>query len=249
MPPGAAEMAETLLTLAMLFFAGLLRGFTGFGFAIAAMPLLSLLHPPAEVVPVVLLLQLLISLQGLSAAWAVADRPSLARLALGAALATPLGLWALSVLPAAPVRLVIAGLVGLTVAVLGGGFRLRRTPRGPAVLGFGLLAGLCNGLAAMPGPPVIAMYLASPLRAEAARGAMIVLFMLTALAGLLPLALLGRIDGQVLLLGLAGLPVVWAGSALGARLYAGSPEARYRRVALWMLAATGLATASRVFWG
>ena len=230
-------MADIALSLAMLFFAGLLRGFSGFGFAIAAMPLLSLLHPPADVVPVVMLLQLAVSLQGLRGAWAVADKPSLGRLALGAALTTPLGLWALTMLPAAPVRLAIAVLVGLTVAILGGGFSLSRTPRGPLVLVFGAMSGLCNGLAAMPGPPVIAMYLASPMRAEAGRGAMIVLFMLTALAGLLPLALLGRIDGQVALLALAGLPGVWLGSALGAALYARSPDARYRRVALWVLAA------------
>ena len=241
-------MADIAISLAMLFFAGLLRGFSGFGFAIAAMPLLSLLHPPAEVVPVVMLLQLAVSLQGLRGAWAVADKPSLARLALGAALTTPMGLWALAVLPAAPVRLAIAVLVGLTVAILAGGFRLSRTPRGALVLVFGAMSGLCNGLAAMPGPPVIAMYLASPLRAEAGRGAMIVLFMLTALAGLLPLALLGRIDGHIGFLALPGLPVVWLGSALGAALYARSPDERYRRVALWVLAATAVATAARVFW-
>ena len=241
-------MADIALSLAMLFFAGLLRGFSGFGFAIAAMPLLSLLHPPADVVPVVMLLQLAVSLQGLRGAWAVADKPSLGRLALGAALTTPLGLWALTMLPAAPVRLAIAVLVVLTVAILGGGFSLSRTPRGPLVLVFGAMSGLCNGLAAMPGPPVIAMYLASPMRAEAGRGAMIVLFMLTALAGLVPLALLGRIDGQVALLALAGLPGVWLGSALGAALYARSPDARYRRVALWVLAATAAAMAARVLW-
>jgi uncharacterized membrane protein YfcA len=240
-------MAELALTLAMLGFAGLLRGFTGFGFAIAATPLLSLLHPPLEVVPVVLLLQLGISLQGLPNAWKVADRSSLARLAIGAGLATPLGLWALTVLPPAPVRLVIAGLVLLTVAVLGGGFRLARTPRGPVVLGFGVLAGLCNGLAAMPGPPVIAMYLASPLRAEAARGAMILLFMLTAMAGLLPLLLLGQVGRHSLVLALAGLPVVWGASALGAWAYRRSPEARFRRIALGVLATAGLAAAIRVF--
>ena len=62
------------------------------------------------------------------------------------------------------------------------------------------------------------------------------------------LALLGRIDGHVGILAMAGLPVVWLGSALGAALYARSPDERYRRVALWMLAATAVATAARVFW-
>ncbi len=242
-------MVEIVLAIGMLFLAGLIRGFSGFGFAIAAVPLLSLLRPPAEIVAVVLILQLCISLQGVRGAWAVADRPSLARLALGVAIATPLGLWGLSVLPAGPTRLVIAVLVGATVLVLGGGFRLPATPRGLAVVGVGLVSGLCNGLAAMPGPPVIAFYLASPLRAEAGRGAMIVLFLFTSVAGLLPLTLLGHVGRQDWLLAALGLPGVWAGSSLGAWMYRRSPEAQYRRVALWMLGATGVAAAARVVLG
>lgn len=230
----------------MLFVSGLIRGFSGFGFAIAAMPLLTLLAPPAEMVPVVLLLQLAISLQGLRSAWGVADRPSLRWLVPGAALATPLGLAALAWLPGDAVRLVIAGLVGVTVAALAGGLRLARTPRGPAVGLVGLVCGLCNGLAAMPGPPVIAYYLATPLRAEAARGAMIILFLVTSLAGLLPLLLGGEVPVAALGLAAAGLPVVWGGSLLGEWLYRRSPAAGYRRVALGMLAAAGVAAVLRV---
>jgi len=242
-------VAEAALALSMLFLAGLLRGFSGFGFAIAAMPLLSLLRPPAEVVPVVLLLQAAISVQGLRGAWAAADWASLRWMLPGAVLATPLGLAALAMLPAAPVRLVIAGLVFATVAALARGFRLVAMAGPPWALGSGILAGLCNGLAAMPGPPVIAFYLAAPLRAGAGRAAMIVLFLFTSLAGLLPMAALGRVGVESLVLAGLGVAPVWGGSALGAALYARSPEARYRRVALWMLAATGVAAAARVVFG
>ncbi len=242
-------VAEAALALAMLFLAGLLRGFSGFGFAIAAMPLLSLLRPPAEVAPVVLLLQAAISMQGLRGAWGAADWPSLRWMLPGAVMATPFGLAALALLPPAPVRLVIAALVLATVAVLARGFRLAGSASPRAALGVGALAGLCNGLAAMPGPPVIAYYLAAPLRAGAGRAAMIVLFLFTSLAGLVPLALLGRLGLESLVLAGLGVAPVWGGSALGAALYARSPEARYRRVALWMLAATGVAAAARVFLG
>ena len=236
-------MTEHAVGALMLFVSGLIRGFSGFGFAIAAMPLLTLLRPPAEVVPLVLLLQFAISLQGLRGAWAEADFASLRWLAPGALLGTPLGLWALALLPADPVRLVIAALVGLTVAILAGGFRLHRTPVGPAIGLVGLASGLCNGLAAMPGPPVIAYYLAVPLRASAGRAAMILLFLLTAMIGLLLVA--GRIDRPLLAMAAAGLPVVWAGSLLGDWMYRRSAHAGYRRVALWMLGAAGAAAALR----
>lgn len=62
--------------LIMVFLAGLLRGFTGFGFSIAAVPMLSLILAPVQVVPLVLLLQVAITLAGLLAgrAGAAADR-------------------------------------------------------------------------------------------------------------------------------------------------------------------------------
>ena len=48
-----------LLLVAVLgvFAAAVLRGFTGFGFGLAAVPLLSLALPPAKVVPFVVALQ------------------------------------------------------------------------------------------------------------------------------------------------------------------------------------------------
>ena len=43
----------------------------------------------------------------------------------------------------------------------------------------------------------------------------------------------------------AGLPAVWAGSTLGEYLYRRAPEAGYRRAALWILGAAGVAAAAR----
>ncbi|MFZ6763046.1 sulfite exporter TauE/SafE family protein [Pseudoroseomonas sp. WGS1072] len=239
-------MIMALLGLLMVFLAGLIRGFTGFGFSIAAVPLLSLLYPPAEVVPVVMLLQLAISLDGLRGAWALADRASLGLLSLGALLATPLGLWGLAQLPPAPVRLVIAGVVALAVVILAGGRRMTRPPSGGATLAFGLASGLFNGLAGIPGPPVIAYYLASPLATATARASMIVLFLLTSLGALLPLAAMGMVGQASLLSALLGLPAVWAGSWLGTRMFLRSPDARYRRVALAILGGTALLAVARV---
>ena len=47
-----------------VFAASVLRGFTGFGFGLAAVPLLSLALPPARVVPFVVVLQVIIGLAG-----------------------------------------------------------------------------------------------------------------------------------------------------------------------------------------
>lgn len=247
--PDTASLPLLGCGLLMVFLAGVIRGFSGFGFSIAAVPLLSLLFPPVQVVPVVMLLQLFISLDGLRGAWRLADRPSLLRLGLGAVLATPIGLLVLAQLPAAPVRLVIAAIVALTVAILASGRRMVSPLGGWATLGFGLVSGLFNGLAGMPGPPVIAFYLASPLATARARASMIVLFLLTSVAALLPLTAAGLVGLPSLGAAALGLPAVWLGSAFGAWLYRRSPDAHYRRAALVILGATAALAAARVFFG
>ena len=152
---------QITLGLAMIFAAGLIRGFTGFGLSIAAVPLLSLILPPAQAIPIVLLLQLFVSIGGLRDSLRICHWPSVRTLAIGALIATPLGAWALARLPAAPVRIAIAIVVLGAVFVLARGFRFKVEAQ-RLTLPFGLLSGLFNGLAGMPGPPVIAYYLMTP---------------------------------------------------------------------------------------
>lgn len=57
--------SNLIITTTGVFAAALLRGFTGFGFGLAAVPLLSVTLPPAQVVPLVATLQVVIGLGGL----------------------------------------------------------------------------------------------------------------------------------------------------------------------------------------
>lgn len=231
--------------MAMVFVAGLIRGFTGFGFSIAAVPLLSLIMPPAEAVPIVMLLQLGVSSSGMGEAVQICDWRSIRWLAAGAVIASPIGIWGLAHLPAAPVRLVMAGIVALAVVILARGMRLRVTPSPGHVMGFGLVSGLFNGLVGMPGPPVIAFYLASPIGVHAGRASMIVFFLATSLFGLLPLAFLGMLSWTLVIASVIAFPAVWLGSRIGARLYRSAPERGYRIVALSLLVATAVLAAGR----
>jgi uncharacterized membrane protein YfcA len=232
--------------LAMVFAAGLVRGFSGFGLSIAAVPLLSLIMPPAQAVPIVLLLQLFISISGLRAAWTLCDHRATRTLALGALIATPFGAWALAHLPAAPVRGVIAVIVLAAVLVLARGAALPLSQR--ASLPFGLASGLFNGLAGMPGPPVIAYFLMSRTGNQVARASMIVFFLATSVFALVPLAALGLITRASLAAACIGLPVALIGSSLGAAMFNRNPDGHYRLVALCLLTvAAALAAARAVY--
>ena len=229
----------------MVFFAGLLRGYTGFGFSIAAVPLLSLVMPPAAAVPMVVVLQFLVSLNGLPEAIRLVDRPSIGFMAVGAAVGTPLGVLVLNRLDPDLVRLFIAALVGLAVAVLGCGFRFRLAPSGPKLLLVGLASGLSNGMAGMPGPPVIAFYMASPFASNVARASMIVFFLLTAALAAASLGPAGLLTRRVLLPVALGLPLVLAGSWLGGLLFRRTDGSRFQPMALAVLAAAAALAAIR----
>jgi uncharacterized protein len=230
-----------VLELVMVFGSGLIRGFTGFGLSIAAVPLLSLILPPSQAIPIVLLLQLLVSLSGLRASLQICNWAAIRTLAIGALIATPLGVWALARLPAAPVRIAIAAIVFGAVLVLARGFRFK-AKSGRLALPFGLLSGLFNGLAGMPGPPVIAYFLMTPLASAVARASMIIYFLATSIFALAPMAAFGLISRHSLAAAAIGFPVVMIGSTLGGWMFRSSPEAHYRFVALCLLVvAAGLA--------
>lgn len=251
-----AEFSTSQLAFgaAFLFLAGLLRGFTGYGFSIAAVPLLSLIVPPATAVPIVLVLQLLIGANGIGEGIRLCDRRSIGLLAAAAALVTPVGVLLLTQLPPNTVRLCIAAIVAVAVVVLAGGIGPRGNGGGvtpppwtsaPATLLFGGMSGLFNGLAGMPGPPVIAYYLGSGVAKESARASMVILFSLTSIAALVPLAIAGTLTVASGILALAALPLVWVGSSIGGALFRRSSEATYRRTGIVVLSATALLTAAK----
>ena len=146
------------------FLAALLRGFTGFGFVMAAVPLLSLGLPPTRVVPLAILMQIEVGLIDLPVAMRLCDWRSLAWLAPGMVLGTPLGLLVLTSLSAGRARLAIGLLIAGSVAVLAYGVRLPERPSRWLTLGVGMVSGTMSGLAGISGPPVVAYLLALPHR-------------------------------------------------------------------------------------
>src|SRR4051794_30057521 len=152
----AVPFAHLAWIASAVFLGGVLRGFTGFGFAIAATPLLSLVLAPAQAVVMVMLLGLGIGLTDVRTAVTRSSWTSVVPLAVGMAAATPLGVLALTLLSAAHARLAIALVLVAATAILMSGFRFRRLPGPVPATVLGALSGLFNGLAAMPGPPVIA---------------------------------------------------------------------------------------------
>jgi uncharacterized protein len=225
-------------------FAGVLRGFTGFGFALAAVPALTLVATPVEVVPCVMVLQVVAGVQLLGRTWHDVDWKAVRPLLVAALVATPLGTIALDGIPADPMRALIGMIVLGAVAVLVAGVRAHREPALATRLGIGALSGLLNGSTAMAGPPVILYFLATQRSAASSRASLLTYFFVLSVAGSLSVATAGLVTWRTLVLAALMFPALTIGNALGDRLFTRAPSELYRHVAIAVL--LGLALLSIV---
>ncbi len=237
--------AEIAFCMLVVLAGGFMRGFTGFGFAMAAVPLLALVIAPARAVPFVVLLQLLAGVWDWREARRHADWKSLPWLMLGALAGTPLGTLSLRAMSADWARLAIAGAVLLAVALMLRGFKLAAMPKPPALGAIGFVAGVLNGLAAMPGPPVIVLFLAGAVAVEAGRASLLMFFSVNNAIGAVSAGAAGLVPPGTLVLAAIALPVLLVTQWLGRRVFLRASPARYRQVALIFLSALAVITAAR----
>ncbi len=227
----------TTLIIALLgvFAASVLRGFTGFGFGLAAVPLLSLALPPAKVVPFVVVLQVLVGLGGIRSAWSLCDWRAMRGLVPGLLVGIPVGLLVLTAFEPNTVRLVIGLIIAASVVLLWRGARLPPRPSFGLTMGVGMLSGVISGLASMGGPPVVVYLLALGHGAAVVRATSIIYFMATGLTATVAMIPRGLIDRDLLLWSVAAIPILLGGSWLGTCAFHRAKPHHHRMTALVVL--------------
>lgn len=239
------DLLPTTLASGLVFLAAIVRGYSGFGFSLLAITSLSLLFPPAQVIPAIFLLEIAASLHMLPSIWRDVHWRSLAFLLAGTVAGTPAGVYVLANIPEAPMTLALAVFVLAATVLLWRGFALRSMPSGPATLAVGTATGIANGAFGIGGPPVILFYFASPAGHAAGRASLVAFFILTDVTGLIFLSREGLVTRDAGLLALAFLPALAAGVWLGARIFTGADPVRFRKIVLIILACLAVLTAAK----
>ncbi|HVO84685.1 MAG TPA: sulfite exporter TauE/SafE family protein [Syntrophobacteria bacterium] len=232
-----SDWFSVILALAAVLTAAVIRGYSGFGFAMVAVTGMSLVMPPTVAVPAVLVLDVAASIQLLPQVWRDVSWVSLRCLFTGSVAAIPLGVFLLSSLPEAPMRAGISILVLATAILLARGFTLKRVPGWSFTLWVGVLCGVLNGAAAIGGPPAVLFYLSSPAGVSVSRASMIVYFLGIDLVTLAMAAYRQLVTVQTLHLAGACLIPLIAGIALGSRIFQRIDEAVFRRNVIYLLIA------------
>ena len=225
-----------------------LKGYTGFGASMLWMTSLSLLLPPLQVVPMVLMFEVVTSIALLPRIWKDVRWRSIGLLLLGTWAATPAGIHALSSLPAAPIRVALAAVVFIAAILILRGFALAKEPGRVATAGVGLMAGALNGSMGIVGPPVILFYFSSPIGVVAGRASIIAYFIGTDSVGTLMFAAQDLIDTSVYWRTAVFAPILVAGVAAGNRGFVRTDPETFRKVALFVLMALSVLLFARALW-
>lgn len=231
--------------VACIFGAAVVRGYSGFGFSLLAITSLSLLLPPTQIVPSIFIMEVAASLHLLPGVWRDIHWRALRWLTVGCLAGTPLGVYALAHLPAAPMTLGLAVFVMTAAILLARGYALESLPGPAATFATGAASGLFNGGFGIGGPPVILFFFSSPAGAAAGRASMIAFFLITDVVGLAWQGWNGLLAWTTLWRALIFLPALIAGIWLGNRGFKNAEPAAFRRWVLRLLMVLAVLTGGR----
>lgn len=222
------------------FLAGAVRGFVGFGAALVFLPLAALVLDPVDAIATMIVMELIGPLPMMRKAIPHVHRGDLGRLVLGTMLTLPIGLAALIVMDPGLFRVFVA-VVSLTMLTgLALGWRYAGPLRPSAVFATGASSGFLGGVAGIPGPPVIFVYMASPHPPQVIRANMTVFLYAYdwMMLGLMAFSL--QLEWGIVATGAILILPNMTGNLTGSALFDPSKERFFRWIAYVLIAASAI---------
>jgi len=223
---------------------GFVRGYSGFGASMLWVASLSLVYPPALVVPAVLILEVFASVVLARSVWRDVEWGSVRWLLLGTLLLTPAGVLLLDVVPERPMRFAVGATILLGVLAMGFGKRRHGAPSRQACLVAGSVSGLVNGATGIGGPPATILYFSGE-DVHVGRSTLIMYFLVMDSFAVTLMAFRGLVDGQVVQMSAVLAPLAFGGIWLGKLSYQKFGVRGLRTFVLVVLGVLGCATLTR----
>ncbi|MBT4522719.1 MAG: sulfite exporter TauE/SafE family protein [Halieaceae bacterium] len=225
---------------AVVVFASVLRSFTGFGFALAAVPVFSLFLLPAEAVVLSASLAFTLSVLSLRTYWGIIPIRPMVPMLMMALLGTVAGAAVLTVISPAQFQLWVG--ISVIVACLGVSV-IQPSKRwdSPGLSWItGLASGLMNGALAIPGPLVVIYVMLTEPVPKRSRAFLMTFFLASSVMALVSYGAAGIIRPQSGWYFLLAFPALYGGDKLGYYLFRRFGDALYRRIALAGLIGIGV---------
>jgi uncharacterized protein len=218
-----------------VFIASIIRGFNGFGFSAICISGFSFILPAIEIVPVILALEVIISIFMVPYIWNKIDWKFVFKLQIGIIIGSPIGLYLLKYLAPETTHLSLCLIIIFFSILLMKGYSNQKVNNNYGKFFTGIVSGILNGLTTLGGMPVALFLLITSIQPTIIRGSLAALFFLTDIyaftlgffAGIVNMTTIYRVIPLIIILPL--------GVFIGNKFFVKSKEATYRKVVFYFL--------------
>ena len=221
--------------LLTVFIASIIRGFNGFGFSATCISGISFILPVIEIVPIILILEVLISIFMIPYIWNKIDWKFVIKIIFGSLLGIPIGLYLLKYLNPQVVNLSAYLLIIFFLILLMNGFTNQKINNNYGKFFTGIISGTMNGLTTLGGLPVTLFLLITSIQPAVIRGSLAALFFLTDIYAFTLSFFAGIVDMTTIYRSLPLIIILPIGVFIGDKFFIKSKEETYRKVVFYFL--------------
>ena len=229
------SFSQFSIILFVVFIASIIRGFNGFGFSATCMSLIAFILPAIEIVPIILVLEVMVSIFMFPYVWNNIDWKFVFQILIGISIGSPIGLYLLKILSPGIVHLSICGIIIFFVILQLRGYSNKRINILPVKFLAGGVSGIINGLGTLGGMPISLFLLITKVRPIVIRGSLAAIFFI-ADAYVLNLSFyVGIVEPIALYRVLPLILVLPIGIYIGNKFFVKSREETYRKFVFYFL--------------
>ncbi len=225
---------------AVLFIAGCVRGFAGFGAGMIFMPIATSVMLPSTAAASFLFIDGIVALPLVIRALRMCDWSTVLPAVIGAVVFVHSGAWLLANTDVLVLRWTIFAIVTGLLLLLISGWRYHGKATWPVSFGVGAVGGVLGGISQVSGPPVVAFWLSSAREPAIVRANLIVFFALASVGTFIAYILNGFFTLQVFHLLIVATPVYALAIYAGSKGFSKASPKLYRKLAYVLIALAAL---------
>ncbi|WP_234122664.1 sulfite exporter TauE/SafE family protein [Clostridium hydrogenum] len=232
-----------MLGFISILLASVTQGMTGFGFALIAVPLLSLFIPEIRnITPIIVIYSLLTNIIIAYKARHYVNFKKIIPLIIFGIAATPIGTLMLIYVKVQPLKIVIGLIVTITAFAMLKNLKIEIKNEKIAYSIVGILSGFLNGSAGLSGPPVVLFLTNQNTDKDVFRSNLTFYGIATNIFAIILFVLEGVINISVLRFTIYYIPALIIGVFLGIKLSAKINEVLFRKLTIYLIGILGFYT-------
>ncbi len=241
------NLSQFLIILFVVFIASVIRGFNGFGFSATCISGFSFILPAIEIVPIILILEVFISIFMIPYIWNKIDWNFVFKLLIGIGIGSPVGLYLLKYLSPETTHLYVCLIIIFFSLLLMKGYTNKNINNNQSKIFTGIISGALNGLTTLGGMPVALFLLVTSIQPAVIRGSLAALFFVTDVYAFILSFFGGIVDMTVIYRTVPLIIILPIGAYIGNNFFIKSREQLYRKVVFYFLIVISIFGILRIF--